>query len=93
MSRKSRHRGRHLSRSKRRKFRKGFSVPAQPAAAAQRYEPTPRAEMVVPVAKAPPPRATVTLAQPINIAAELRMIGILAGIILVILIVLAFILP
>ena len=93
MSRKSRRRGKHLPQSKRRRDRKGFSVPAQPSAVAQRYEPAPQADMVVPAAKAPTPRATVTLAQPINVAAELRRIGILAGIILVILVVLALVLP
>jgi hypothetical protein len=41
------------------------------------------------MAKAPTPRATTTLVQSINVAAELRRIGILAGIILAILIVLA----
>jgi len=99
MSRKSRHH-RHLSRSKRRKFRQGFASPqppaavAQPPVAAQRYEPepAPRVETVVPLAKAPAPRPAVTLAQPPSITAELRTIGILSGIILVILVVLALIL-
>jgi len=93
MSRKSRRHGRHLPQSKRRRGRKGFSAPAQPSAVTQRYEPAPRAEVVVPAAKAPTPRATVTLVQSINVAPELRRIGILAGIILVILIVLALVLP
>jgi len=85
-------RGRHLPRSKRRKGGKSFSAPvAQPSAVTQRYEPAPQADMLVPSAKAPTPRATVTVAQPPNIAAELRRIGILAGIILVILVVLALI--
>jgi len=90
---KSRRRhSRHLPRSKRRKGRKGFAAPvAQPSAVAQRYEPAPRAALLAPSAKAPTPKATVTLAQHPNIAAELRRIGILAGIILVILVVLAMI--
>ncbi len=101
MSRKSHRHGRYLPRSKRRKFREGFYAPPQPPAAAaqppvmaQRHEPepAPRAETVVPVAKAPAPRPTATLAQPPNITAELRTIGILSGIILVIIIVLAFVL-
>jgi len=100
MSRKSRHHGRYLPRSKRRKFRQGFDAPPQPAAAAaqppvaQRYEPepAPRAETVVPVIKAPAPRPTATLAQPPSITAELRTIGILSGIILAIIVVLAFVL-
>ena len=85
-------RGRHLPRSKRRKGRKGVSAPvAQPTAVTQGYEPAPRADILVPSEKAPTPRATVTVAQHPNIAAELRRIGILAGIILVILVVLALI--
>ncbi len=108
MSRKSRRHGRHLSRSKRRKFRKGFSAPAQPSAvvpqpsaavpqpsvaAPQKYEPAPRAEVAAPPVRAPVPRHTATQVQLPNIATELRMIGILSGTILAILIVLAFILP
>ncbi len=83
---------RHLPRSKRRKGGKSFSAPvAQPSAVAQSSEPAPEAALPVPSAKAPTPKATVTLAQHPNIAAELRRIGILAGIILVILVVLAMI--
>jgi hypothetical protein len=114
MSRKSRRHGRHLSRSKRRKFRKGFYTPPQPPVAApqpsavapqpsavapqppavaQQYEPEPRAEAVAPPVRAPAPRSTVTLPQFPRVTNELRMIGILSGIILVILIVLAFVLP
>jgi hypothetical protein len=106
MSHKSRHHGRYLPRSKRRKFRQGFAPPqpsavapepaataAQPPVAAQRYEPAPRVETVAPPVRTPAPRPAVTLAQPPNITAELRMIGILSGIILAILIVLAFVLP
>ena len=84
-------RGRHLSRSKR-KGRKVFSAPAaQPSAVGQTYEPAPAADRLVPSAKAPTPRATVKVAQHPNIVAELRRIGILGGIILVILVVLALI--
>jgi hypothetical protein len=104
MSRKSRHH-RHLPRSKRRKFSQGFAPPQpspvapqppaatpQPPMAAQQYESAPRAETVAPQPRAPAPRPAVPLAQPPNIAAELRMIGILSGVILVIMIVLAFVL-
>jgi len=98
MSRKSRRHGRHLPRSKRRRGRRGFYTPPQPSAvapqppvASQRYEPAPRAEVISP--PAPVPRLKIALAQPINIATELKRIGILSGIILVILIVLAFTLP
>jgi hypothetical protein len=82
-----RRRGRHLPRSKR---RKGVLAPvAQPSAVTQSYETTAQAEVAVPRAEVPTPRATV--AQPPNIAAELRRIGIMAGIILVVLVVLALI--
>lgn len=92
MSKKSRRHGRHLPRSKRRKGRTGFSAPvAQPSAVAQQYESAPRAEAAVLSAKALTPKAKV--AQPPTVAAELRRIGILAGIIVVILVVLAFVLP
>jgi hypothetical protein len=103
MSRKSRHH-RHLPRSKRRQFRQGVVPPqsspvapqppaaTQPPMAAQQYEPAPRAETVAPPPRAPTPRPAVTLAQPPNITAELRMIGIISGVILVIMIVLALVL-
>ena len=85
-------RGRHLPRGKRRKGRKGFPAPvAQPSAVTQGYEPASRAEVAVPRVKVPTPRVTVAAAQHLNIAAELWRIGILAGIILVILVVLALI--
>jgi hypothetical protein len=85
-------RGRHLPRGKRRKGRKAFSAPvAQSSAVGQAYEPAPGADMLVPSAKAPTPKPTVTAAQHPNVAAELRRIGILAGIIVVILVVLALI--
>jgi hypothetical protein len=90
MSRKSRRHGRHLPRSKRKK-RKGFSPPAQPVAS-QSYKPEPRAEVAPPV-KAPAPRPTAPLAQTPHISSELKMIGILSGIILAILIALALTLP
>jgi hypothetical protein len=93
MPKSRRGRGKHLPRGKRRKGRKAFSAPvAQPSAVTQGYEPTSQAEVAVPRAKATTPRATVAAARHPNIAAELRRIGILAGIILVILVVLALIL-
>ena len=82
-------RGRHLPRSKR-KGRKFFAAPAAKPAAAKINEPVPAA---APSTKAPAPRAAVTAAQTSNIAAELRRIGIVAGIILVILVILVFVLP
>ncbi len=91
MSPKSRRRGRHLPRSKRRKGRRVFTAPvAQPVA--QGFQPTPRAEIPLPPAKAPTPKAPVTVAQVPEVTAELKRIGILSGIILVILVVLFFVL-
>ena len=90
MPKSRRGRGRHLPRGKRRKGGKVFPAPvAQPSAVTQGYEPTPQTEVAVPRAKLPTPKATATAVQQLNIAAELRRIGILAGIILVILVVLA----
>lgn len=92
MSGKSRRRGRHLPRSKRKKGRKDFSAPvALASAGAQKAEPAPRADTTVPPSKVPTPKAAVV--QSPSIVAELRRIGILAGIILVILVVLYFVLP
>lgn len=89
MAGKSR-RGRHLSRSKR-KGRKTFTAPAAlKSVAAQVTEPTPGASKAPP-APAPKPKASVTVAQASNVAAELRVIGIVAGIIIVILVILALI--
>ena len=85
-------RGSHLSRSKRKKGGKGFSAPVvQPSAGAQESEPAPRADIYTPPAKTPTPRAKVTTAQHTNITAELRRIGIVGGIMLVILVAAALI--
>lgn len=90
-----RHRGRYLPRSKRKKFKRAFYSPPQQAAVAPQQSaaqpPEPKAEAVPVVKTPPPPIATPT--QPLNVTAEIRMMGIISGIILVILIVLAFILP
>ena len=92
MPKSRRGRGRHLPRGKRKKGRKAFSAPAtQTPIAAQAYEPAPGADRPVPSVKTPIPRATVATTQATNIPAELRRIGILAGIIVVILVVLALI--
>ena len=89
MAGKSR-RGRHLPRSKRRKG-KGVSSPqAQPAVVAPQVEPPRADEPVVPSAKAPPPK--VAVAGQTAVVAELKRIGILSGVILVILVVLAVVL-
>ena len=85
-------RARHLHGGKKRKGRKGFSAPgAQPSAVTKTYEPPPQPDTLVPSAKMPTPRATVPAVEYPYMAAELRKIGIVAGIILVILVVLALV--
>jgi hypothetical protein len=80
-------RGRHLSRSKR-KGRKTFTAPAtQAPVTAGAVEPASVAEK-----PAPKPKAPVMAAEASNVAAELRRIGIVAGVIIVILVILALIL-
>lgn len=80
-------------RGKKRKGKKGFAAPgAQPAAVTQAYESRPQPDTRIPSAKMPAPRATVPAVQYPYVAAELRKIGIVAGIILVILVVLALVL-
>jgi hypothetical protein len=92
MSGKSRRHRRHLSRSKRRKSGKVLSAPvAQPLAVAQKPEPASRADASVPSARAPTPKPAV--ARHPNVATELRRIGIVAGILLIVLVVLFFVLP
>ena len=83
-------RGKHLSRSKR-KGKKTFSAPAasKPVGTGA-IEPAPEA------AKAPPapaakPKAPVMVAETSNVVAELRRIGIVAGVMIVILVILALI--
>lgn len=82
-------RGRHLSRSKR-KGKKTFTTPVtQAPVTAGAVEPTSVAEKPV---SAPKPKAPVMVAEASNVAAELRRIGIVAGVIIVILVILALIL-
>ena len=83
---------RKLSRSKRRKSRYGSpAITAQRQVIAQTYKPAPQPK-VPPPASVPTPIATLTAARYPYIAFELRRIGILAGIILAILVVLALVL-
>jgi hypothetical protein len=81
-SRRGRQRGK-------RKGRKTFTAPAVQApvaAEAQAIEPAPGAK------PAPKPKAPVAVAQVSNVAAELRRIGIVAGALVVILVILTLIL-
>ena len=89
---KSRHgKGKHTSRRKRR-GEKQHSAPVaarqQPVTKTREPEPAPR-----PVTPTPPPVAKRTATQYPYIAAEVRTIGILAGILVAILVVLYFVLP
>jgi len=83
---------RKLSRSKRGKSRRGFpDITAQRQPISQTYKPAPQPEVSAPSASVSTPRATLTTQYP-YIAPELRRIGILAGVILVILVVLVLVL-
>lgn len=89
---KSRHGKRKLPRSKRRKGIQGVSViSAQQRVVAQTYKPAPRPETLPPSASVPTTTATVSATRYPYIAAELRRIGILAGVIMVILVILALV--
>jgi len=82
-------RGKRLPRSKR-KGKNVFSAPAaQAPITAQSTEPASAAEKPAPPALKP--KSPVMAARASNVAAELRRIGIVAGIIIVILIILALI--
>ncbi len=83
-------------RSPQSKKRKGGlsrpTMPAQQPAVAQIREPVSRPIVPVPSARVPTSVAKPAIAQYSNVATELRTIGILAGIMLIILIVLALVL-
>ena len=91
---KSRHgKGKRLSRSKRRKERQRFpSVVAQQQAVTETPKPPSRPSVSAPSVSTPPPVTKPAIVQYPYIAIELRTIGILAGILLVILVVLALVL-
>ena len=95
MTGKSRHgKGKHPSRSKRRKGKQHFSAAViHQQATAEAHEPVAPPRATAPVASAPPQIPKPTPVQYPYILAELRRIGILAGIMLVILVVLALVLP
>ena len=98
MSGKSRHaKGKHLSRSKRSR-RLGLERQPSPAIVAQRQaiaqtsKPVPHPSVPAPLASISEPMAKPSAVWYPYIATELRRIGILAGIMLVILVVLALVL-
>jgi hypothetical protein len=85
-------RRRHVSRSKKGKGRLGSSaISVQPQAVAQTYEPVVSSGVAAPSARASTPTPTLTPIRYPYIVTELRTIGIVAGIMLVILVVLALI--
>ncbi len=89
-----RSRGKYSVQSKKRKGRpKHPTIVAQQAAVAQTHEPVSSPDVPAPSASAPAPVAKVAAARYPYIATELRTIGILAGILLIVLIVLALVLP
>ena len=89
---KSRHsKGRHPTRSKRKKIARG-SIAAQQPPVSQAYESMPQPEVSTPAKSVPTPSATVPTVRYPYITAELRRIGILAGIMLIALVVLSLVL-
>ena len=90
---KSRHRkGKHSPQSKKRESRRRFlATVAQQQAVAQTYEPVSRPSVPAPSASVPTPMVKLAAVRYPHIATELRTIGILAGIMLIILAVLALV--
>ena len=88
-SKSRRRRGKHLPQSKKRKRKQISTVTAtQQQAVAQTYKPAAPSKVAAPSVKEPTP----TVARYPHIVTELRRIGILAGIMLVTLVVLALVL-
>ena len=87
-------RRRHMTRSKRRQGGRSSSteVARQPIVAPA-HEAVVLPKVSIPSASVPPARATLTIVRHPHITSELRRIGILAGVILVILVVIALVLP
>ena len=94
MAGKSRRRGRHLPQvNKKKKVSRGVKAPlaSAPVAAAEPSSTPPRVEARPPAAKAPASRAAT--ARPLNVAGELRRIGLMGGSMVAILVLLYFFLP
>jgi beta-lactamase regulating signal transducer with metallopeptidase domain len=98
MSGKSRRRGRRLSRSQRKKVGRVVAAPVVESAAptAQKPAPTSKAAPVATsapaVTKAPAARTAIQ-AEPPNVSGELKRIGVIGGIIVVLLVAAYFVLP
>ena len=97
MSGKSRRRGRRLSRSQRRKVGKVVAAPvaqaAAPKAAPAAQKPAPASRAVAPVSAAKAPAAKTALVEPPDISGELKRIGVVGGIMVVLLVAAYFVLP
>jgi len=91
MSGKARRRGRRLSRSQRRKVGKVVAAPVALEAAAEKAAPAPRA--TAPVSATRAPAAKTALVEPPHISGELKRIGVVGGIMVVLLVVAYFVLP
>ena len=90
---KSRHGRRKLPRSKRRRERQNISAISPPQeVATETHKPTSHPEVLTPSVSVPTKMATVATTQYSYVAAELQRIGILTGVILVILVLLALVL-
>ncbi len=97
MSGKSRRRGRRLSRSQRRKAGRVIATPVVEAAAPAAQKPAPMSPSPTPRA-APPvaakaPVAKTVVVEPPHIAGELKRIGVVGGLMVVLLVVAYFVLP
>ena len=88
---KSRH-GKRKHPSRRRRWKQGSAITAQRQTLTQTQEPVSQPKVSAPSVSAPTPLAAQTAAQYPYIATELRRIGILAGIVLAVLVVLALVL-
>ncbi len=98
MSGKTRRRGRRLSRSQRRKVGKVVAAPVAQAAAAPKaapaaQKPAPASRAVAPVSAAKAPAAKTALVEPPDISGELKRIGVVGGIMVVLLVAAYFVLP
>jgi len=89
---KSRHGKHKLPRSKRGKGRQDVSSASTQQVVAQAYKPVSRPEVSAPSVSVPTTGVTLAATRHPDVAAELRRIGILAGVVLVILVILALVL-
>ena len=94
MTGKSRHkRGKHPQSKKGRSKQHSIATTTQQQAVTETRESVPPPKVSAPSARVPTPSAKTTATQYPYIASELRTIGILAGIMLIILVVLFLVLP